>query len=90
MDKCDCIDIDTYKKRHAYNPESGTNVFRFLILWVSSINRVSEFLRISSLMTSSNVCPGFRSWWTVSHVLGQTGILFVAHSWAGITGWYVW
>jgi len=35
----------------------------------------------STLMTSSKVCPGLRDPWISSYVIGQTGILLVAHFW---------
>lgn len=86
IDKIDRIDIDVDFEFHFRISESEPYSPRFLIRHVSAIRRFSDPFRIKSLITSSYVCPGFRSWWTVSHVLGDTGILFVAHSWPVIEG----
>ena len=53
MNESGRIDIDANLEHHFPISESGTNLPRFLIRSVSSINLVSESLRMSSLMTSS-------------------------------------
>ncbi len=77
--KRDCIDINADIKYHRYNPERGTNLLRFLILCVSSINRLSESLRMRPVY---HIIIGLSRLLTVdgSPVFGVTGILFVAHS----------
>jgi len=71
-------------KAHSLISESGTKSSSSMIRWVCSYSLRRFSSRTSSLMTSSKVWPGLRRPWTASHVLGQTGILFVAHSWSGI------
>ena len=53
IDKCDCVNIDANLKLHNLISESGTNLPRFIIRSVSSINFCSESLCINSWITSS-------------------------------------
>lgn len=53
IDKCDCVNIDANFKLHNLISESGTNLPRFIIRSVSSINFCSESLCINSWITSS-------------------------------------
>ena len=55
------IDIDADFEIHAIISESGIYQSRFRRRAIASINRVSESLWTSSLITSSKVCPGFLS-----------------------------
>jgi hypothetical protein len=86
IDKIDRIDVDADIESHLLISESEPYMPRFLIRVVSATRRFSDPFWIRSRITSSYVCPGFLSWWTVSHVLGQTGILLVAHFWPVING----
>jgi len=80
IDECDCLNVNANSEFHTLISESGINVPRFRIRSVSSIRQILKSLRISSLIKSSKVCPGFLSWWTIFQVCGVTGILFVARS----------
>jgi hypothetical protein len=72
-----CCILDQDRECHALN--SAKCPSRILRSASSKSRRRFSFTTIS-LITVSNVWPGFRSSYTDSHVLGHTGILFVARS----------